>query len=1578
MNLSRNLSPDETKHATRADLERTNMRWIDAYRANPDLIEEHRRQEAAISEGAYGKRQLYELIQNASDALKARGGEHGRIHVLLTENALYCADNGSGLTKKGLRALMHSYLSPKDDEEIGRYGLGFKSVLAVTKRPEFHTNSISFQFDPEWARDAVRRAAGEIGYTGSFPVLRIARPLEGWKILDEDHHLDGLSEWATTIVKLPFDGVPARWLEQDIVRFPKAFLLFARHVSELRLESKISGVNRILECQPNDPDSYLLSDENEIEEWRVFRKEIHLTDDIRKDAGVFSDRAKVKLSWAVPTSTGASQSRGEFWAFFPLEKEEMSLKGILNAPWKLNDDRSNILSGSFTKHLILKAIELVLENIEQLVDRDDPGKILELLPGRLDERRGTDLILTEYFYKQAKWAAVVPDTNGTLQKVADLNLHPRDLTGEAIEQWLGAPDIPAEWAHISCARTTIRQARIDQMRADDKPRASITQWLEALSGVTQPDISLDLRIERSARAIVAAESILKLARREVAEQVRRARIILAEDGTYVAPQPNAVFLPSPEAGTGMEAQTVHHLLHSKLHVVPSLEGLGIAPLDASSELRAFVFSRGISNLADPDWMRIWQLVGRIEREHERDPDHVSAVSVLREIFGEEQSYIQIRVRTMAGSFRPIHELLLPGSIIQDPDGSDRECAVDTEFHKDHMQVLEDLGATDRPVPNHRIDPHFQWYRMYRRDSIDLFYRRLRESGVKKRPREELLKFNHAKTAGPLEPLLQLTTGPRARMTEALLPFLDDEEWTIFHASTQSYPRVRVPSPVSWLIQRHGCLNTSLGPKRINQCLGPGLSAFKTILPVVAEYNDRIAQLLDIPNEIDDLPETYINSILNLESEPSPEVVTFWAAVCHRISTDGLIVRDGTGSLVRMPAANIAVGVGGEEESELFRRLGVPYVPAASAAVASKLRKHWGLRHPSDLIERHVQYEAVGESVPLLNLFPSLSLYSEMDLDDHLVVPCHGLHIEFRSYDNTTESSFVEQFLDGNKILLSVERDGGLQLRTESTLDRIMLLLGLSFSDDTMAIILQDLQESALAERFSEIADLEDPAEKLLAAVGEESLRTHLPDGLDLGVEDNPLGVARRFHGVFGVESLQRLKESLKAAGFSVPGQWAGNYYAKRFVQRLGFPDEYAGFPGSERASSVDIPAPVKLPRLHDFQNNLVQRILGLLQDGGTEPKRGFISLPTGAGKTRITVEALVRAINEGLIKGPVLWIAQADELCEQAVRSWADVWAAKGESGDLRINRLWSTREADRFVDGPQIVVATWQKLDKLLNRKEYDWLKNAGLVVIDEAHESTAPTYTRILGWLGLTRWETQRPLLGLSATPFKSGEKETSRLAARYGRNRLDDGLFESEPYKTLQEMRVLSYVDHELLEGIEVEIPPSDKEPVGVEKYKLPSSTVNKLALNERRNEQIIQSILSKPESWSILLFALNVHHAQLMASVLTENGIPAASIYGETTAGARRHYIDKFKSGEIRVLTNYGVLDTGFDAPKVEAIYVARPVFSPSVYQQMIGRGLRGPLNGGTERCLIVNISDTFSRFGRTLAFREFEHLWSPGQ
>jgi superfamily II DNA or RNA helicase len=208
------------------------------------------------------------------------------------------------------------------------------------------------------------------------------------------------------------------------------------------------------------------------------------------------------------------------------------------------------------------------------------------------------------------------------------------------------------------------------------------------------------------------------------------------------------------------------------------------------------------------------------------------------------------------------------------------------------------------------------------------------------------------------------------------------------------------------------------------------------------------------------------------------------------------------------------------------------------------------------------------------------------------------------------------------------------------------------------------------------------------------------------------------------------------------------------------------------------------------------------------------------------------------------------------------------------------------------------------------------------------------------------------------------------------LDRGAFRDpdDPYRELQDMRVLAQVRQNLLDGVDVHLSPDEVTRIETT-HRLPETVTERLGLDQARTLRIVESIASLPPDWTVLLFATSVENSRVLAALLSHRGIPAVSISSETEAAARRHYVEQFKAGKIRVLTNFNVLTQGFDAPAVRAVYVTRPTFSPNVYQQMVGRGLRGPRNGGSEEVLIVNMRDNFNKFGNLLAYRDFEYLWT---
>jgi superfamily II DNA or RNA helicase len=539
-----------------------------------------------------------------------------------------------------------------------------------------------------------------------------------------------------------------------------------------------------------------------------------------------------------------------------------------------------------------------------------------------------------------------------------------------------------------------------------------------------------------------------------------------------------------------------------------------------------------------------------------------------------------------------------------------------------------------------------------------------------------------------------------------------------------------------------------------------------------------------------------------------------------------------------------------------------------------------------------------------------------------------------------------------------------------------LALGLSSTDiETILGQRADRDRRAKVNRVREIGSVRG---KLLAAVGAGAILRRLPAALvatvkkEKGSLDNDT-LSLLATVVYGVDAFRAFRAELDEAGFEPPTRWAGSYGAKKFVHELGLPIEYAGFEETPLEALLEVDGPPNLPPLHTFQKDLTYELRKVLKSEGSS--RGLLALPTGAGKTRVTVQAFTEAFCEGVLKGVVLWVAQTEELCEQAVQTWGEVWRGLGPHGRLYISRLWTSNEAARSKTGSQVVIATIDKLQGCFEDPDYDWLSKADAVVIDEAHSAVTPSYTRLLEWLGMGRGRDRCPLVGLTATAFRGhSREETLRLVNRFGNRRIDDGVFHADPYEELQKLGVLASVKHDLLEGANIEL--TDEELELLRRTQLfPRSAEERVARNEDRNKKLVDSIIALPKDWPVLVFAASVEHAETLAALLTLRGVSAAPISAQTDTGPRRQFIEDFRNQKLRVLTNYGVLAQGFDAPAVRAVYVARPTFSPNLYQQMIGRGLRGPKNGGKSECLIVNVADNVLRYGDTLAFTHFNHLWA---
>ena len=381
-----------------------------------------------------------------------------------------------------------------------------------------------------------------------------------------------------------------------------------------------------------------------------------------------------------------------------------------------------------------------------------------------------------------------------------------------------------------------------------------------------------------------------------------------------------------------------------------------------------------------------------------------------------------------------------------------------------------------------------------------------------------------------------------------------------------------------------------------------------------------------------------------------------------------------------------------------------------------------------------------------------------------------------------------------------------------------------------------------------------------------------------------------------------------------------------------------------------------------------------------DDSRALLHLPTGTGKTR-TAMSIVASHLRGRKKGLVVWLAATRELLEQAADEFDLTWRTVGDR-QVDCLRFWSSYNTpiNEIRDG--IIIAGLAKLHSYgKNRKRiWDLGDRTTMVVFDEAHQAVATTYQDIVETIATRNQRT--PVLGLSATPGRTwGNPEVDAAVAElFNNNKVMIDFGGSNPIKRLTEEGYLSAVNFSQL-NVEsgIQLSADDLKEIS-QALDIPESLALRLGDNEQRNLRIVQRLLELFEKHSrIIVFAASVNNALLLASVCRGVGLKADAVTGKTNINEREHIIQRFKrtGGPNRVLINFGVLTTGFDAPAASATLIARPTKSLVLYSQMVGRVIRGPKAGGTKRCEVITVVDTkIPGFGDVAeAFSNWEDVWN---
>lgn len=294
-------------------------------------------------------------------------------------------------------------------------------------------------------------------------------------------------------------------------------------------------------------------------------------------------------------------------------------------------------------------------------------------------------------------------------------------------------------------------------------------------------------------------------------------------------------------------------------------------------------------------------------------------------------------------------------------------------------------------------------------------------------------------------------------------------------------------------------------------------------------------------------------------------------------------------------------------------------------------------------------------------------------------------------------------------------------------------------------------------------------------------------------------------------------------------------------------------------------------------------------------KRVLLHLATGAGKTFTFCTMLKQAYEKGT---PSLVVVRGVKLIEQAsLRLQAEgvphgIYQGSNSRGHHHIIQVCS--------------------IDTLYRKRI---APPANFVVIDEAHQTAGEGYKWLL------QHYAHSFILGVSATPH-----------LQKGLHHIADAVV--YPISILELMLAKFLVSPKYY---------------GCDNPDLSGVQIQKGEFNEKQLEIVMRKNAIKgnipahyrkyADGRPTLMYCCTIAHSKLIVAQLKDTGIPALHIDAQSPDHIRQAAIDDLTAGRIKILSNVGVLTTGFDCPPVSCIILARPTMSYNLHIQIIGRGTR---------------------------------------
>lgn len=352
--------------------------------------------------------------------------------------------------------------------------------------------------------------------------------------------------------------------------------------------------------------------------------------------------------------------------------------------------------------------------------------------------------------------------------------------------------------------------------------------------------------------------------------------------------------------------------------------------------------------------------------------------------------------------------------------------------------------------------------------------------------------------------------------------------------------------------------------------------------------------------------------------------------------------------------------------------------------------------------------------------------------------------------------------------------------------------------------------------------------------------------------------------------------------------------------------------------------------LRPYQQQAVNSVVSFFQK---KQDPAVVVLPTGAGKSLVIAE-MAR-----IAKGRVLVLAHVKELVEQNHGKYVSYELDAG---------VYSAGLNQKDVSN-KVVFGSIQSVA----RAGKSFFKDFSLLIIDECHRVNTDDDTQYASVINLLKENNPHiRILGLTATPYRLG---TGWI---YEVNQNGEVKSEQEKFfkRCVFELPLSFMIKNKFLtQPVKVNIPVTcyDFSELTQTGKMYTTREVEELIKKQKRlTPLIIKNIIDITESYGrkgVMIFSSTVNHAKEILDYLPEG--EAKIVLGDTDNAERDLIVQEFKDRKFKYLVNVSVLTTGFDAPHVDVIALLRPTESVSLYQQIIGRGLR--LDEGKSDCFILD-------------------------